>query len=91
MLHAGFFLGPRGFYGALRNMHSSDLERFSMRGVGYVNQLYGPEHELKILQRRDAREEEQSAERNGLLVPYVEDDEQRRHDPGDYDRRQRCI
>jgi acyl-CoA hydrolase len=55
VLHAGFFLGPRGFYGALRGMHESDLARFSMRGVGYVNQLYGPEYELKILQRRDAR------------------------------------
>jgi acyl-CoA hydrolase len=55
VLHAGFFLGPRGFYGALRAMHESDLARFSMRGVGYVNQLYGPEYELKILQRRDAR------------------------------------
>ena len=55
VLHAGFFLGPRGFYGALRNLHESDLARFSMRGVGYVNQLYGPEQELKVLQRRDAR------------------------------------
>jgi acyl-CoA hydrolase len=55
VLHAAFFLGPRGFYGALRNMHPSDLARFSMRGVSYVNQLYGPDYELKILQRRDAR------------------------------------
>lgn len=55
VLHAGFFLGPRGFYGALRNLHPSDLACFSMRGVGYVNQLYGPDQELKILQRRDAR------------------------------------
>jgi acyl-CoA hydrolase len=55
VLHAAFFLGPRGFYGALRNMHASDLARFSMRGVSYVNQLYGPDYELKLLQRRDAR------------------------------------
>ncbi len=55
VLHAGFFLGPRGFYGALRNLHESDLARFSMRGVGYVNQLYGQNQELKILQRQDAR------------------------------------
>jgi acyl-CoA hydrolase len=26
-----------------------------MRGVGFVNQLYGPDQELRILQRRDAR------------------------------------
>src|SRR5262249_4993588 len=38
-----------------RNMHPSDLAHFSMRSVSYVNQLYGPEYELKILQRRDAR------------------------------------
>lgn len=55
VLHAGFFLGPRGFYGALRNLHPSDLAHFGMRSVSYVNQLYGPEYELKILQRRDAR------------------------------------
>jgi acyl-CoA hydrolase len=55
VLHAGFFLGPRGFYGALRSLHESDLARFSMRGVGYVNQLYGPDQELKVLQRRHAR------------------------------------
>ena len=29
--------------------------QFGMRGVAYVNQLYGPDQELRILQRRDAR------------------------------------
>ncbi len=55
VLHAGFFLGPRGFYAALRELPESERAQFSMRGVGYVNQLYGPDQELRILQRRGAR------------------------------------
>ena len=55
VLHAGFFLGPRGFYAALRDLPESDRARFGMRGVGFVNQLYGPDQELRILQRRAAR------------------------------------
>ena len=55
VLHAGFFLGPRGFYAALRNLPESERARFGMRGVGFVNQLYGADQELRILQRRAAR------------------------------------
>ena len=55
VLHAGFFLGPRGFYAALRDLAESDRQQLGMRGVAYVNQLYGPDQELRILQRRDAR------------------------------------
>jgi acyl-CoA hydrolase len=55
VLHAGFFVGPRGFYAALRDLPASTRERFGMRGVGYINQLYGADPELRILQRRDAR------------------------------------
>ena len=55
VLHAGFFLGPRGFYAALRELAESDRRQFAMRGVAYVNQLYGADQELRILQRRDAR------------------------------------
>ncbi len=55
MLHAGFFLGPRGFYAALRELPESERAQFSMRGVGFVNQLYGADQELRILQRRAAR------------------------------------
>ncbi|MBV9697528.1 MAG: acetyl-CoA hydrolase, partial [Gammaproteobacteria bacterium] len=54
VLHASFFLGPRGFYAALRELDERERAQFSMRSVGYVNQLYGPEQELKILQRRAA-------------------------------------
>ena len=55
VLHAGFFLGPRGFYAALRELPESERAQFSMRGVGYVNQLYGADQELRMLQRRAAR------------------------------------
>jgi len=55
VLHAGFFLGPRGFYAALRDMPEAERAQFTMRGVGFVNQLYGADQELRILQRRDAR------------------------------------
>jgi acyl-CoA hydrolase len=55
VLHAGFFLGPKGFYAALRDLTESDRVQFGMRGVAYVNQLYGPDAELRTLQRRDSR------------------------------------
>jgi acyl-CoA hydrolase len=55
VLHAGFFLGPRGFYAALRDLPENERAQFGMRGVGYVNQLYGPDQELRILQRRHSR------------------------------------
>jgi acyl-CoA hydrolase len=55
VLHAGFFLGPRGFYAALRDLPEADRSRFGMRGVGFINQLYGSDQELRVLQRRGAR------------------------------------
>jgi acyl-CoA hydrolase len=55
VLHAGFFLGPRGFYAALRELPESERSQFGMRGVAYVNQLYGTDLELRALQRRGAR------------------------------------
>ncbi len=55
VLHAGFFLGPRGFYAALRELDEADRVQLGMRGVAYVNQLYGPDLELRTLQRRDSR------------------------------------
>jgi hypothetical protein len=42
LLHGGFFLGPRGFYAALRNLPESERRQFSMGGVAFVNQLDGP-------------------------------------------------
>ncbi|HEY4750716.1 MAG TPA: acetyl-CoA hydrolase/transferase C-terminal domain-containing protein [Steroidobacteraceae bacterium] len=55
VLHAGFFLGPRGFYAALRELPEGERRQFGMRGVAFVNQLYGADQELRVLQRRAAR------------------------------------
>jgi acyl-CoA hydrolase len=55
LLHGGFFLGPRGFYAALRELPEAERRQFSMGGVGFVNQLDGPARALKIAQRRQAR------------------------------------
>ena len=55
VMHAGFLLGPRGFYAALRNMPEAERRQFDMRGVGHINQLYGEDYELRVLQRREAR------------------------------------
>lgn len=55
VMHAGFFLGPRAFYAALRDMPEAERNLFDMRGVGFINQLYGDDEPLRRLQRRDAR------------------------------------
>jgi acyl-CoA hydrolase len=55
LLHSGFFLGPRGFYAALRDLPESERRQFSMGGVAFVNQLDGPDQALKMAQRRHAR------------------------------------
>ena len=55
VLHAGFFLGPRGFYGALRELPADDLERFCMTRISFTNTLYGEDYALKVAQRRHAR------------------------------------
>jgi acyl-CoA hydrolase len=53
-MHGGFFLGPRDFYDALRDMPEEQLDGISMTSVGHVNQLYINE-DLAIQQRQDAR------------------------------------
>ena len=55
LLQAGFFLGPRGFYAALRELPEAERAQFDMRGVAFINQLYGADQELRVLQRRAAR------------------------------------
>jgi acyl-CoA hydrolase len=54
LAHAAFFLGPRSFYDALRQMERAEREQICMTSISYVNELYGQE-ELKRLQRKDAR------------------------------------
>jgi len=55
LLHGGFFLGPRGFYAALRELPEAERRQFSMCGVAFINQLDGEDWALRVAQRRDAR------------------------------------
>jgi acyl-CoA hydrolase len=55
LLHGGFFLGPRGFYAALRDLADAERRQFSMGGVAFINQLDDPGQALKIAQRRHSR------------------------------------
>src|ERR1700712_5608744 len=53
-LHGAFFLGPKSFYRALREMPPAQLARIRMMPVSFTNQLYGDE-EIKRRARVDAR------------------------------------
>lgn len=55
VMHAGFLLGPRSFYAALSTLAESERRLFDMRGVGYINQLYGEDFALRVAQRSHAR------------------------------------
>jgi acyl-CoA hydrolase len=55
LLHGAFFLGPRGFYAALRDLPETERRQFSMCAVSFVNQLDGADQALKIAQRRHGR------------------------------------
>ena len=54
LLHAAFFLGPKAFYRALRDMTPAQLARIQMVPVSFTNQVYGDE-ETKRRARVDAR------------------------------------
>jgi acyl-CoA hydrolase len=54
LLHAAFFLGPRAFYRALREMPAAERARIRMMPVSFTNELYGDEM-AKRAARRDAR------------------------------------
>ena len=54
LLHAAFFLGPKAFYRALRDMTPAQLARIQMVPVSFTNQVYGDE-EAKRRARADAR------------------------------------
>jgi len=54
ILHGAFFLGPKSFYGALREMGAEDIARIRMMPVSFTNELYGDE-ETKRAARVDAR------------------------------------
>jgi acyl-CoA hydrolase len=55
LVDAGFFFGPRAFYAGLREMPAEQRRLFAMRGISFVNELYGHEWDLKTAQRRHAR------------------------------------
>ena len=55
VMHAGFLLGPRSFYSALCALPENERRLFDMRGVGYINQLYGDDAALRVAQRSHAR------------------------------------
>ena len=54
VLHGGFFLGPRAFYDALREMPAADRAKFQMQAISGINELYGDEA-AKRAARVDAR------------------------------------
>lgn len=54
VLHGAFFLGPKSFYRALREMPPDQLARIQMMPVSFTNELYGEEAQ-KRRARIDAR------------------------------------
>ncbi len=54
ILHGAFFLGPKSFYRALREMKPEDIARIEMMPVSFTNELYGSE-DAKRAARVDAR------------------------------------
>lgn len=53
VMHGGFFLGPRDFYQALRDLDDSQRDSINMTAIGFINQLYGQDA-LGKAQRKDA-------------------------------------
>ena len=54
ILHGAFFLGPKSFYRALREMTAEQIARIQMMPVSFTNELYGGEDEKRAA-RIDAR------------------------------------
>lgn len=54
VLHGGFFLGPRAFYRALREMPDDERARFQMQAISGINEIYGDEAARRAA-RVDAR------------------------------------
>ncbi|NGO50399.1 acetyl-CoA hydrolase/transferase C-terminal domain-containing protein [Allomesorhizobium camelthorni] len=54
ILHSGFFVGSNAFYGFLRSLPEEERALFRMRGISFVNELYG-EEERKRADRVHAR------------------------------------
>ena len=54
ILHGAFFLGPKSFYGALREMKEEDRARICMMPVSFTNEIFGDEANKRAA-RVDAR------------------------------------
>ncbi len=54
LLHGAFFLGPKSFYRALREMPASQIARIQMMPVSFTNEIYD-EEEAKRRARVEAR------------------------------------
>jgi acyl-CoA hydrolase len=54
VLHAGFFVGSRGFYRVLREMPRAERQKFGMTAITFLNELYGDE-DVKRRARVNAR------------------------------------
>jgi hypothetical protein len=54
VLHGAFFLGPKSFYRALREMSPDQIERIQMMPVSFTNEIYG-EEDSKRAARVEAR------------------------------------
>ncbi len=54
VLHGAFFLGPKSFYRALREMTEDQIAKIRMMPVSFTNELYGDE-DIKRRARADAR------------------------------------
>src|SRR6185312_16648517 len=53
--HAGFFLGSKDFYAALREMSDADRDGFRMTSVSFTNRLNAAREAEQRRDRRDAR------------------------------------
>jgi acyl-CoA hydrolase len=47
LLHGAFFVGPKSFYKALREMSDAERARLRMTAISFVNELYGDEEAKK--------------------------------------------
>jgi hypothetical protein len=54
VLHAGFFVGSRAFYKALRDMPREVRKKFGMTSIAFVNEIYHDENKKRAA-RKDAR------------------------------------
>ena len=47
LMHGGFFLGPKSFYAALRDMDEAHLKKINMTAISWINELYGDEEKKR--------------------------------------------